>query len=484
MALQYKLKAILDGNEGQKNLQSILNIEKKKLEQEVIQKKSNANLGILQGQLQRLFYPVGSTAISAEYAQSRMANATSQNIEEIFKNFDFENNKEGYHSASSTISPNTLLAAIEAAEFQIEAIKKKLENINSVTSKEYLNGLMDECRNIIQKGREILDKTESFFTTQFGQKRILKDFSEDAIVIVNQLKAFSSVLLDKDFVSPQEAGVMFEKALSMTNFVDNISNDVVDDVIRQLSEKAQYGSQSISRGVDGGFSVDYTISNDLKNEKTIQKDNNFKLSKNGLSIEYHYTPGAAKQGKMDVQLHYGQADSSDFRISAKRWTKGYGDLGETSIDAGLTRATGVSVAEAYKYAVLMPNKDQMGDGKVPTYMAAQEAHDLCKLALKTDIAMGLNQGVQSGGAGYANVLVVDYPEKQEIKVRNLADIVLDRENKYSSLRGYDESNINANALASYNAIKNIRTNRSDSYLALMSSSLNKMKVTINMSFRK
>jgi len=48
-------------------------------------------------------------------------------------------------------------------------------------------------------------------------------------------------------------------------------------------------------------------------------------------------------------------------VSAKRWSRGFGDLGETSIDAGITRAAGQSVAEAYKFAVLTPNKDWLNN---------------------------------------------------------------------------------------------------------------------------
>jgi hypothetical protein len=79
------------------------------------------------------------------------------------------------------------------------------------------------------------------------------------------------------------------------------------------------------------------------------------------------------------------------------------------------------VAEAYKFAVLTPTTDWAGNG-VPQFVAAQTAHDFAITALKSDIAMGLNQGKTASGAGYANVLVID--TGSSIKVLDLAEIVL------------------------------------------------------------
>jgi hypothetical protein len=51
----------------------------------------------------------------------------------------------------------------------------------------------------------------------------------------------------------------------------------------------------------------------------------------------------------------------DYRLSAKHWSHGYGDLGHTSIDAGISRSGGISIAEAYKLAVItkVPSMDNI-----------------------------------------------------------------------------------------------------------------------------
>lgn len=464
------LKAVLDGQQGQTELSVILAAASAQLRAEVAAKQSKGDLKKLEWQLQKIFYPTGATAISTDYYIERTGNATSKTLEEVFEGFDFESNATGHHNATTAISPNTLAASLKSAQMQLNSAMQKISNQDKTTSSAHLTEILQECQQLINRGSEILNSAEMAY--QFGQPRIVGDSFKEALTIVNKLNAFSKVLSSKDFVSPQDAGILFEKALAMTNFVDTASNAVIDDAVRTLSEKAHYGAETIRRGV--GKAISFSANIELANKKEVKRDKRFRLSKNGMTIDYSYDPGSGRDGKMDVQLHYGMSDMEDYRVSAKRWTRGFGDFGETSIDAGITRAVGNSVAEAYRFAVLKPRKDHMGDGSVPSFTAAQSAHAMAKIALKSDIVMGLNQGKTASGAGYANILVADTGSK--IYVRDLATIVL--EDTYE-LSKYDESAINSTAISSYAAIKNILTGRSQSYLALMSSALNKMKVTLN-----
>ncbi len=94
---------------------------------------------------------------------------------------------------------------------------------------------------------------------------------------------------------------------------------------------------------------------------------------------------------------------------------------------------------------------------------------MAQLALKADIAMGYGQGE----AGYANVLVVD--NGNAIKVFDIASIV----NTYR-LSGYNSGSIQSAAINNYNSMKNVMIGRTDHYLGAMTSSLNKMQVTIRL----
>jgi hypothetical protein len=74
---------------------------------------------------------------------------------------------------------------------------------------------------------------------------------------------------------------------------------------------------------------------------------------------------------------------------------------------------------------------------VPSFSAVDIAHDFATLAIKSDIAMGLNQK-----EGYANILVVD--TGSAIKVRDLATIV-----NNGKLNKYNEGSIKSVANQAY-----------------------------------
>ena len=266
----------------------------------------------------------------------------------------------------------------------------------------------------------------------------------------------------------------------MTNFVDSTVESFTNEQLQLLTQqlnKVQFGLKPVKRGIFSNDLISYEISSDFKLPKKFKSNNNFSIKKGNMNIIYSYNPNSEKQGKMDVQLNYGQDTQYDYRVSAKRWTNKRGNVGYTSIDAGLTRACGQSVAEAYKFAVLTPKKDQFSNEK-KVYLAYDIAHQLAHLAIKSDLLMGLNQGISSSGAGYANILVVD--TGVEIKVENLGKIALDATKK---LNGYNEGNIQSIANNNYKLLKNIQNKRTSTYLALMTSSLNKIKVTLNLSFK-
>lgn len=467
------LKTVLDGNAGQAELSSILSNATETIKADLEAKRSNANFGALEGQLNRIFYPVGVTAISADYYNKRMETSTEEQLSKIFNSFDFETNTSGHHSAKNAISPNTLRKSMESAAIGLKTLIEQISKTESVVEKNHLEQLHQKLQALLKEGQTILDNAER--SLQFGQERITGASFDNALKIVNQLMAFSKALSIPDFVTPQEAGILFEEALALTNYVDQASSGTIDDALRELAKTTtQFGSTPIARGNSGLISYKADIK--MFNEKEAQSKG-FKITKGNASYTYSYNPSAAKQGKMDVQLQYNSANKDDYRVSAKRWSRGFGDLGETSIDAGITRAAGQSVAEAYKFAVLTPSYDWLND-ETPQYLAAQTAHDFAVLALKSDIAMGLNQGKTGSGAGYANVLVVD--TGSSIKVRDLAALVLSKTHQLSK---YSAGAIQSAANNIYGSMSNIAHGRTSSYLAAMTSTLNKMKVTMNLSVK-
>lgn len=464
-----KLKQVLDGNQGQQDLASVLAKATNEIKFDILSKRSNIEVHKLQGRLHNIFYPTGISQISQDYLLSRIATATEEEIIQAFQSFDFENNMSGGQIKNTrSINKETVLRIINSVRKNLEITGEKISNLNSLTTEKILEDFTTRVDSLINQANEIMASAE---LTKMGF--ITKDSFNQLIPIVNQLAEVSTILSQQDFVSPQEAGLLFEKALAKVNFIKMAEDQIVDELVDQ----AVFGAESIRRGGKNNKGpVSYSINAKVVEDRKNQAPTGFTLSQGAMTIKYD--PFAAKQGKMDVQLYYNTPNAKNYRISAKRWSKGYGDLGETSIDAGITRAAGIGVAEAYKYAVLRPQKDWAEPkNEIPVYSAWEDAHAFAKIAISSDIAMGLNQGKTASGAGYANLLVIDTGEA--IKVRNLADIIIDAD-KTKILSGYDAETVGSNALAVYRKMARIQQGRSNTYLGLMTSVLNKMKVTIRL----
>lgn len=466
-----KLRDVLDGNKGQQNLTNILANASNEIKADIQSKRSNANNYVLENYLNGIFYPTGDTQISTEYLLDRTAQVSEAQILDIFNNFNFEENTSGKVKNQQAINKTTVITLINSVEKNLEIVGNKVSNLGSLVAKEAIEELKIKTEQLIGQAQSVLNSAE--LQKMFGKEGFITGESFQQLKpIINQLKAFSNILSVPDFVSPQEAGLLFEKALAKVNFVESAENQITDELLEQVL----FGAESIRRGGknDTGL-VSYNINANIKKDQSQQSLTGFTLNQGQMTISYD--PFSARQGKMDVQLNYNAPNAGDYRISAKRWSRGYGDLGETSIDAGISRAAGISVAEAYKYAVLKPSVDWAPPKReVPAYSAYEQAHKLAKIAISSDIAMGLNQGITSSGAGYANLLIID--TGSAIKVKNLADLIYNADEK-NILSKYNASEIENNALSVYRKMARIQTGRSNTYLGLMTSVLNKMKVTIN-----
>ena len=480
MAMVINLKTVLDGNEGQTELTRILQRAKQSILDDIMWKKTGAKLGDLEKMLNGIFYPEEPTDFSSDYLTQLHKKAAEDEIIKVFENFNFENNKSGYHPENKPVNISALRQTINKAEKVLEI----LSNVKSTTNIKKLQDLKSDINKVIEQGKDIRDKVlDNITNRKYNPIEEVKD--DNILMLINQLKAIASLQSSVGIPSPQEAGIIFEQVLALTNIRDKFGNIIVDDTAKEYAKNFWFGSRSIERGKSNN-PISYSVSMELfENDEEKAKKQGFKIEKKGMTCTYSYNPSAEKEGKMDVYLTYGPEIRYDQRVSAKRWERGRGDLGETSIDAGIHRAasvyqgfSGQTVAEAYKLAVLNPEKDWINE-EVPKYQAVEEAHNFATLALKSDIAMGLNQGIVSG-AGYANILIVD--TGSQIKVRDLAAIVISK--NVVKLSGYKEKDIVLEANKIYNSMSGVKQHRTQSYLGLMTSVLNKMKVTINLSFNK
>lgn len=467
------LKTALDGTAGQQELSGILQVAKNNILEEVKSKRTNNNIQNLEGQLNNLFYPKGEGKNFSDFLNSIELTSKEDTLETIFNKFDFEdkNTWENNYQSKNYIKNTTLTKAIE----DLKNVISKIESTPNYINIETLSNALKQCNSYIEEGNAILKQEITEF---FGDKSYLSK-SKDAVEIINLANTLNKMINNPNRITNDEAGKIFERALARVNFIEQYGEDIIfnDDKSLDLTNY-HFGSKPVERG--SGNLINFTIKANIVNDNEIldkaknKYNTNFKINEKNMEISYSYNPYEAKQGKMDVSIKLSDEQVEPYRISAKNWMhNGTGDLGNTNIFGGIARSVNgnMTVINAYKLAVLKPKEDQMdsnGD-KVPNNISAQDAHDFAKMALKADVAMGLSQKT-----GYANVLVVNNGKK--IKVYDLVNIV-----EKSNLAGYNIGTIEDEANKAYEKIKELKRNRTGTYLNLMTLTLQKMKVTINLS---
>ena len=460
-------------NDGE-SLARILNSTREQILTEAQRKKTSYSIKDIQSNLQEIFYGNNSD-IAKGYAEEieYKKSVCTHTIIDILQSFDGEQvSQRGDKDTRKTFESTTLLNAITAAIKSLDRAREELQSFikNSNVSQPELEIKLREIKAKIAEAEEIYKSGEF---AKFGNTNKLRYTGKDAanvLSIINYLEGFTKIMNSPQELTPQEAGDIFERWLEKAG--PAFRKSALKNLLEEEFSSKKTGQKSIPRGVNGGdlqvsYQMNFKLDSDLFGK---DDDSSVKLDVKEKNLSITYNPGRAAEGKADVVFTWPEDYSNNFRFSAKRWSHGSGDLGFTSIDAGIIRAGGISVAEAYKLAVLQYDDPQAG--------LANAAHQFAKVALASDIAMGLNQGIQYGGYGYANLLIIDYSDKQHISVQDLTEIVENISNGDKLISGYNEGTIENSAKENYLHIKNKTLNRSDRYLGLMTSSLNKMKVTI------
>jgi hypothetical protein len=127
-------------------------------------------------------------------------------------------------------------------------------------------------------------------------------------------------------------------------------NELKENTANNISSVLRTGANLIPRGVQRDLKIKYEIDIKDKDKKKPYWDEAI-MKKVGENWEVEYDPGEEKQGKTDIIVTFKGNNPPAYRISAKRWSSGAGSFGSTSIDAGLFRAGGLKISEAYKKAV-------------------------------------------------------------------------------------------------------------------------------------
>lgn len=455
--------------EGSQNLFEILEDARDELITTFNERQRKGGVEDIQARLNSIFY--GSSKTAQGYREAVSQFKADSYEEQLIKAIERFETQAPPSDKRQTFELKTLENSILTTEKWLETTKNRL--LSDASNSNELNKKIAEIEMKVKQLRQVLENSQEF---KGKYQRYVGPDANDILGTLRYLDSFVKTMNNPNELLPHEAGDIFEQWLAKA--AEEFTDKSAEGVIREGFSGTKTGQQPIFRGVGNtgsGIQVSYQMDYD-KDSKFAKKSNHAVLNKKEKNMMIQYNPGSAKEGKADVIFTI-QGDSSEYRFSAKRWTDGSGDLGETSVNAGITRAGGISVAEAYKLAVLrkQPNYEQL----------ANIAHDYAKAALISDIALGLNQGIQDGGYGYANLLVVDYANENQIVVKDLFLLASELQaNKDKALTGYDPGAISSAAMRNYNRVKNDTINASERYLGHMTSSLDKMKVTIYYSVRK
>ena len=465
---------------GQSSVSVRLDMAKKQL---INQAKQNAvkqvNLSLLETQLNDLFYSQGPNIPSfvQQYQQELLANA-SRNIETVLNNFDFERatNKVQLKTSGKTSATHTISNWINKSEINLKLIENTIKNSSGNPSKLIeIQQLLQTIVNDAKIFQNEIKQTYKIFNFEAYQTGTIGD---QAVKLIKQMMAIDAAINHGRNKTPQEFGKAFENALARANA--DIKNNGIDYVTDEMLDDFVTGNKQVPRGIAHSGIVSYSVTYDSpisSRKKKKMKKNGFTISDDDFSASYEYNPTEEKMGKMDVILKVPTGNIKDpietLRISAKNWNKSR-SIGSTSIDAALNRAVGNTLTELYKMSMLNSALDVRrgtGQSKV-AWTCAESGHQLAKVALATDIVMGLNQG-RSRNGGLANVLIIN--DQNHIYVKDISQMVTDMK-KIDQFLKYDsnKNSIESNARNIYKSLGS--SNRTESYLGLMTSTLNKMKV--------
>lgn len=466
---------------GQSSMNAALNAATQSIKDNINNKQTNVDIERFEQVLNNLFYGNNPPSQAQEY-QQKMAKETEQEIVDRINSIALSYQSEAGGSVSSitkkSIHKNTMQQAINKAKANLERIGQMTSQVENEAG---INQALNIMNQAIVEAESVYNLVSWDYLQEVSHESGYGSFASDEGA---RLKLAYAKLLDLNkatnggkALTQKQAGDAFEEVFQQLG--PQAVKDMVDGTVKDLTSELT-GKNSIQRGIAGPF--EYTLQ--LKKGKGPEiKDTpkRFKVS-NGedMIITYSYNPGAARQGKMDVQITYKDGSGfNDIRASLKNWRSQKTDsLGETDIEGAIARTVGNNLTECYR-AALLQSRDQFKNNKIVKFICAESAHSMARLAIAADIAMGLKQKTH-----WANILIVD--TGSAIKVKSLANILKDWDSSAStniaSLTGYNVGNIEKGLSNAYKNIYGVRSpGRSSAYHMFASSVLSGIKVSFRLS---
>lgn len=454
---------------GQANIYTVLENTRKTMEQEIKRHQSKAKLDELAKGLTELYYPRSgkvSPGSEIDKYQQFLMEETGKTLASVVDSFDFNDlSQSPYKTKGLTTRETTMEKYLQRFNFQYKALKKEIKRIKKVNSVAKMEQVAANMQRLAKEVEQFMVSNQALMANRVYYPK--NEVGKRAAQLIREMALYSAAINQGKNLNVSEIGKRFED--SLVEAFDRYFKDQSNKLVKRV------GDELVPRGVWAGKNLgDISYNIELKGlDLNGLKDNNIGLG--GFTITeknatFKYSPGQDKMGKMDVIVQYPNGNLEDLRFSAKSWTHGSRSAGETSIAAGLTRAVGPNIMEYYALAMLNPRLDarpHLGEGA--DWIAYEAGHKLAKLALASDIVMGLSQ--RGDKLGRADILVID--TGVDIVVKDISQLVQAVDN----IAKYNETNIQNQAANVYKAMNGVMYNRSQTYYGLYISTLNKMKVS-------
>ena len=485
---------------GQKSIETALTKQMDWLQNTVSNFSSKVNIAELQKIFDDLFYPKNREAYQQHIADFHniMQQEIEKDLEDRVMKLDLQKDAQNYRNKSDKISEDVAYRVIAKAYENLQVLRRNIPKANTANI-QALNNLKDTIENLIHSSEEVLIAgaqkygNKKFFTSRGGKKAT--NVGAQMVDRIAQLQAFNAAIYNGQNADLDLLGSALEEAVfkSVFSFQEAEQGKILEYLGAQLT-----GSNTRARGqrynANGTWQMQNKNTSITVNISGLDDDEIEKLSKDGFTIDkknfkatYTYNPNEAKMTKMDVLIALGQGPRvggdliHQLRFSIKNWGLSGGQsnsLGETNIEAALIRSMGQSLSNQYKFALIDTNQDLKhipGDETNVTWIAKTTAHKLARMAIASDIIMGLNQGLGSTG-GMANILLIN--TGQSIQLLDISDLVrnINEAGSKAKVIGYEPSKIESEAQAIYrNLPLENYSGRTMMYLGQVTSTLNKMK---------
>lgn len=414
---------------------------------------------------------------------SALINTTTSSVEKTVLERLSNINLNGIMERTSNAGVNLARAHIEYENVTsiLDAVSTKydqiMQAINSGKIQDYSQEVQDMANEMRRAYNYIKQRIGNKLKTESGMITVASAMMDGNSFDFGKFRHYYLTLreLDKILLSlpnVNELGDNFERYLTqaLSNLTQEQYNELMQILGSSFTKVTQTGGINIARnGGRGGPLLSFNITNDFAKliPQGPKQNTNWRTSMIGDGYSITITPESAKQGKADVTF---ELPNGSFRgMSLKNWASLAGSnkqfgFGETDVLSALIRSSGLDSTQSYALTVLREGYYGMDCG----------AEQFARICIIADILMGYSQQ-----NGWATDLVINDRSAKRIFVYNIPNLIMNMMTALD-IQGYNHSDIQIDAIALYEGVKDMDSGRTEAYIGMMFSDLYSRLVSVHL----